>query len=126
MTGYIFLTDFNDFQRFQCVGCVFRVGFNARVRWLIDSLENFVKIVTYASSVTVNANERVEKIREDLGYADISGYSLVSIIPIVHGPGATTVIPFFSGVSMTYVTFYNFASVQKTVATQLRCIYVKE
>lgn len=38
MTGYIFLTDFNDFQRFQCVGCVFRVGFNARVRWLIDSL----------------------------------------------------------------------------------------
>lgn len=93
---------------------------------LNDSLANFVKIVTYASSVTVDANDKTEKLREDLGYADISGYRLVSIIPILYGPGATTVIPFFSGYSMTYVTFYNFASVQKTVSTQLRCIYVKE
>lgn len=98
----------------------------AQISELNDSLTNFVKIVTYASNVTVNANEKTEKSREVLGYVDISGYSLVSIIPIVHGPGATTVIPFFSGALMTYVTFYNFSSVQKTVSTQLRCIYVKE
>lgn len=92
---------------------------------LNDSLANHVLVVNYTSSVTVNANSQTEKTRADVGYVDVDGYDLVGIIPSVYGPGATTVIPFFSSYGMAYITFYNFSSIQKTVSVNLKCIYVK-
>lgn len=93
---------------------------------LNDSITKLVIDKTFISEVTVQANGTLEKTRDELGFERLSGYKLITMIPIVYGAGATFVIPFLSGPNFQYVAFRNVSAAERTVNTQLRCVYVKE
>lgn len=97
----------------------------ADVKALNDAITKIVIDKTFDSQVTVAANGILEKSREDLGFESVSGYTLISMAPIVYGSYASLVIPYLSGPYFQAVAFRNVSTAERTVNTQLRCVYLK-
>lgn len=98
---------------------------NDKINTLNDSITKIVIDKTFDSQVTVAANGILEKSREDLGFESVSGYTLISMAPIVYGSYASLVIPYLSGPYFQAVAFRNVSTAERTVNTQLRCVYLK-
>ena len=74
-------------------------------------------------SITLSGSSVTERSLSQLGYSAVSGYSLINATISTQGSGATRVIPFFSGSDMSYVTFTNNNSDEKTINYTIDCLF---